>query len=62
MKKEEMEKVMTEKIKVPESHKYWCEDCEGKFIAYEAKCPQCNGTNVGIDEPIIRRPKRPKLK
>ena len=42
-------------------HHYWCDDCEGKFAGYEAKCPECNGTNVGIDEPIIRIPKTKKI-
>lgn len=41
----------TEKIT---QHKYYCEDCENKFYALEAICPDCKSTNVGIDEPIIR--------
>ena len=40
-----------------EEHKYWCEDCEYKFYSLEAVCPNCESTKVGIDEPIIRKPK-----
>ena len=39
-----------------EIHHRWCEDCEGKYKG-KRKCPQCKGTNTGIDEPIIRVPK-----
>ena len=46
-----------EKIKLPKDHKYYCEDCEAKFINIEARCVNCGSSNVGIDEPIIRLPK-----
>ena len=39
-------------------HKYYCEDCEAKFINTEAKCVNCGSKNVGIDEVIIKLPKK----
>lgn len=40
-----------------ETYHRWCEDCEGKYIGTR-NCPNCNGTNTGIDEPTIQRPKK----
>lgn len=40
-----------------EIHHRWCEDCENKYKGVR-QCPNCEGINTGIDEPIIRLPKR----
>lgn len=37
-----------------EYHRRWCEDCEIKYGG-KRECPDCGGSNTGIDEPKIKR-------
>lgn len=41
-------------------HKYWCDGCDEPFIlkGIVKKCPECGSNRIGIDEPIIRTPKK----
>ncbi len=56
MKKKQVKKYKTDN----EVHHRWCEDCEGKYKGLR-NCPECNGINTGIDEPIIKTPKTNKI-
>lgn len=40
-----------------QSHQYYCNNCGYKFRSDLAMCPDCDSTDVAIDEPIIRVPK-----
>ena len=43
-----------------EYHHRWCEDCEIKYAGVR-QCPDCGGTNTGIDELVIRPQKKKRL-
>ena len=48
---------------IKETHKYWCGECEEPFIISGEKnivtvCPNCGSDKFGLDEPIIRTPKK----
>lgn len=44
----------------PSDHKYYCGDCQEPFIleGEVKKCPECGSEEFGIDEPIIKTPRK----